>query len=200
MLNSITGQVSAKDTLAVYVLTGGLEFEIHCSLVSLANLPSPGEAATVLVYLHHREDQLRLYGFASREERSLFLDLIKVEGIGPRQALKILSGIEVPRFIQALETEDLDTLVTLPGLGRKSAQKIILKLKGRLSAIAPPGSSLEEDLISALIGMGFERRRARQAVTSSIKELDEQALPPEELERELFRRALNRISGQDGAS
>jgi Holliday junction DNA helicase RuvA len=200
MLNSITGKVSAKDTAAVYVLTHGLEFEVHCSLISLANLPSPGQEATVLVYVHHREDQLKLYGFADREERSLFLDLIKVEGIGPRQALKILSGIEVQRFVQALEAEDLDTLVTLPGLGRKSAQKIILKLKGKLSGTAPAGSSLEEDLVGALVGMGFDRRRARQAVTLSLKEIDELTLPAEELERELFRRALNRINSPEGGA
>jgi len=200
MLNSITGRISAKDTLAVYLLTGGLEFTVQCSLISLANLPAPGEEATVLVYLHHREDQLKLFGFASTEERSLFLDLIKVEGIGPRQAMKILSGIEVQRFIQALEAEDLDTLVTLPGLGKKSAQKIILKLKGRLTSIAPAGSSLEEDLVSALIGMGFDRRRARQAVVESLKDLDDQTLPPAELERELFRRALSRIGGQENGS
>jgi Holliday junction DNA helicase RuvA len=200
MLNSITGQISAKDNLAIYVLTHGLEFEILCSLISLANLPSPGQEGTVLVYVHHREDQLKLYGFASREERSLFLDLIKVEGIGPRQAMKILSGIEVPRLIEALETENLDALVMLPGLGKKSAQKIILKLKGKLSSIAPAGSSLEEDLIAALIGMGFERRRARQAVTVSVKELGEHTLPPAELERELFRKALKVIGSQEGGT
>jgi Holliday junction DNA helicase RuvA len=200
MLNSITGRISAKDNLAVYLLTGGVEFEIQCSLISLAELPAPGKEATVLVYLHHREDQLKLFGFASPEERSLFLDLIKVEGIGPRQAMKILSGIEVQRFIQALEAEDLDTLVTLPGLGKKSAQKIILKLKGRLTSIAPAGSSLEEDLVSALIGMGFDRRRARQAVVQSLKDMDDQTLPPAELERELFRRALSRIGSQENGS
>jgi Holliday junction DNA helicase RuvA len=192
MLNSLSGKVSYKGKERIFVQSGDIEWDLLVSTKSLDKLPAEGERVRVFVYLHHREDQLKLYGFATMAERELFLDLLKVEGLGPRLALKVLSGIEVEDLITALDNDDLDQLISIPGLGRKTAQKIILKLKGKLTTLPENGMDLEGDIISALAGMGFDRRLAGRAVKACRKELHGEAssLTPEQLERELFKRAL----------
>jgi Holliday junction DNA helicase RuvA len=115
--------------------------------------------------------------------------------VGPRQALKILSGVEVGRFIDALDSEDLDLLSGIPGVGKKTAQKIMLKLKGKLTVSTPAGISMEEDIFNALVGMGFDKRSAKGAVSTASRTLRESNLDKEELERELFKTALSQLSG-----
>ena len=196
MFNALSGELSYKDETRVFLQTGGVEWEIHTTRTSANALPEPGRAARLYV----REDQLRLYGFATAAERSAFLDLLKVEGVGPRQAQKILSGIEVHQLAEALETENLDRLSSIPGVGPKTAQKILLKLRGKLSLSSAPGESLEEDLAGALTGMGFDRKAVRGAVATVMRGMRDSALPREELERELFKRALALLGGQEGGS
>ena len=169
MFNSIKGEITFKDEERVFLSTGEVEWEIYISRSSCDDLPEQGQKTKVYIYLYHRDDQLRLYGFSQASERDVFLDLLKVEGVGPRQALKILSGVEVGRFIDALESEDLELLSAIPGVGRKTAQKIMLKLKGKLTVSTPAGISLEEDVVNALAGMGFDRRSARTAVAAAAK-------------------------------
>ncbi len=195
MFNSISGEITYKDEERLFLSAGAVEWEIHISRNSSDDLPEEGQSTRVYVYLYHRDDQVRLYGFSQILERDVFLDLLKVEGVGPRQALKILSGVEVGRFIDALEGEDLDLLSTIPGVGKKTAQKIMLKLKGKLQVSTPAGISLEEDIINALVGMGFDRRSAKSAVGSAARSLRERELNSEELERELFKSALSQLSG-----
>jgi Holliday junction DNA helicase RuvA len=194
VFNSLSGEISHKDEERVFLSSGAVEWEIHVSRNSSDDLPDVGGSCKVYVYLHHRDDQLRLYGFSEALERDVFLDLLKVEGVGPRQALKILSGVEVGRFIDALEAEDLELLSGIPGVGRKTAQKIMLKLKGRLQVSTPAGISMEEDILNALVGMGFDRRSAKNAVGSAARSLRESDLGPEDLERELFKSALSQLS------
>ena len=176
-----------------------MEWEIHTTRTSANALPEAGQAARLFVYLYVREDQLRLYGFATAAERGAFLDLLKVEGVGPKQAQKILSGIEVHQLAEALETENLGRLSSVPGIGAKTAQKILLKLRGRLSLGPLSGESLEEDLAGALTGMGFDRKAARRAVDTVLRGLRDNALPREELEREAFKRALAFLGGQEAS-
>lgn len=195
MLNSLRGRLTYKDDSRVMLQSGDVEWELAVSRASADDLPEAGIDARLFVHLYHREDQLRLFGFSTAGERELFLDLLKVDGVGPRQALKILSGIEPHRLVEALESEDLGLLATVPGIGPKTAQKILLKLKGRLSAPPSSGLSLEEDLVNALVGMGFERRSARTAITAAVRSLRERELPREELERELLKTALGQLSG-----
>jgi Holliday junction DNA helicase RuvA len=123
-----------------------------------------------------------------------------VEGVGPRQALKILSGVEVVRFIEALEAEDPELLSAIPGVGRKTAQKIMLKLKGRLHVSTPAGISLEEDILNALAGLGFDRRSAKSAVGSAARSLRESDMSREDLEKELFKSALSQLSAGSQSS
>ncbi|OHD26117.1 MAG: Holliday junction DNA helicase RuvA [Spirochaetes bacterium GWB1_66_5] len=197
MFNALSGELSYKDETRVFLQTGGVEWEIHTTRISANALPEPGRAARLYVHLYVREDQLRLYGFATAAERAAFLDLLKVEGVGPKQAQKILSGIEVHQLAEALETENLDRLSSIPGIGPKTAQKILLKLRGKLSLGPAPGESLEEDLAGALAGMGFDRKAVRGAVATVMRGLRDSALPREELERELFKRALALLGGQE---
>lgn len=195
MFNSISGEITYKDDQLLFLCSGSLEWEIHTSRTSSDDLPEAGQSAKVYVYLHHRDDQLRLYGFSQVLERDVFMDLLKVEGVGPRQALRILSGVEVGRFIDALEAEDLDLLSSIPGVGNKTAQKIMLKLKGKLKVSTPTGISLEEDIVNALVGMGFDRRSAKAAVGAAARALRASDLGGEELEREIFKSALAQLSG-----
>jgi Holliday junction DNA helicase RuvA len=198
VFNSISGEVTYKDDNRIFLQAGAVEWEIQVSRSTSDELPEEGQTAKVYVYLHHRDDQMKLFGFSQVVERDVFLDLLKVEGVGPRQALKILSGTEVHRFIEALEGENLEILSAIPGVGKRTAQKIILKLKGKLSVSTPGGVSLEEDLVNALAGMGFDRRSASTAVTSALRALPDRDLDREELERELFKTALAQLSGQEG--
>jgi Holliday junction DNA helicase RuvA len=197
MFNSLTGEVTFKGDERLCVQTAGVEWELVVSRKALERLPSIGQVARVFTFLVHREDAMRLYGFSDPAERSLFLDLQKVEGMGPRGAMKILSGVDREQFAKALEKDDVDTLSTIPGVGKKTAQKIILTLKGKLTSVSgAPGQSLEEDIISALVGMGFDRKVARSAVTAAVKSLTGE-LKGEELEKELFRRAVGIAGGEE---
>jgi Holliday junction DNA helicase RuvA len=200
VFNSLTGRVSFKDNESICLSTGGIEWELKTTLQSLKEFPAPGGRATAYVFLYHREDQMKLYGFSGREERSLFLNLIKVDGLGPKLAIKILSAISAAALVTALENEDINTLSSLPGLGKKTAQKVILTLQGKLKRIGlqDQDTGLNEDIINALVGMGFDKRISREAVGSALKELLPREIPTEELDKELFTKALAIASRMKG--
>ena len=199
MFNSLTGEITFKGDERLCISTGGVEWDLTASRRGLERMPAVGQVARVFTHLLHREDSMRLYGFVDQAERSLFLDLQKVDGVGPRGALKILSSVDRDQFSRALESDDVDALSTVPGVGKKTAQKIILTLKGKLTPAADaPTRSVEEDIAAALIGMGFDRKTAKAAVAAALKALDGRALPPEELEKELVRRAVA-IAGGEGS-
>ena len=153
MWNSVSGRLTHKGIEVAHVRTGGLEWELHTSSRSLEALPAPGEDVTMYTVLYHRDDQMRLYGFATRAERNLFLDLLRVDGVGPRLVIRILSGIDARDLVQALEGNDLVRLVQIPGLGNKTAQKMVLALQGKLT-LAPARDSaapgLEADILSLI--------------------------------------------------
>ena len=195
MFHSISGTITGRGPNTLYVTTGGVEWELEVSGFTLRELAHEDEAR-VFTYLYHREDQMRLYGFVSADERRVFLELTRVSGIGPRAAVRILSATAPDRLLQMLETEDVDALVLLPGLGRKTAQKIILTLRGRLVSMADEASGAHAELIEGLAEMGFERGGAAQAVgeIASIVRSEHPDLTAPEVEQELFRRAIVRLS------
>ena len=198
MFNSLTGEITQKGEERLCLQTGGVEWEMTVSRKALERLPGVGEVARVYTHLLHREDSMRLYGFCDQAERALFMDLQKVDGVGPRGALKMLSGMDRERFAEALDADDVELLSTVPGVGKKTAQKIILTLKGKLTPSGDgPTRSMEDDITTALVGMGFDRRTARTAVAAAQKVLSS-SLKGEELERELFKRSLA-IAGGEGA-
>ncbi len=199
MFNRIMGKLRGRSGESLYVLTGGLEWDISVPTRSLALFGPVGGDVEVFVWLQHWDEGMRLFGFPTEAERSLFLDLTKVEGIGPKQALKILSGISPQDLKLALDAGDLRALKRIPGVGPKLGQKMVLALKGKLVDMDDSGgagmpSSPWDDLVSALADMGFDRRAAEKAVRSRAA-----ALPPDsgkEGEAELFRQALFELSSK----
>jgi Holliday junction DNA helicase RuvA len=196
MFNSLRGELTHKNEDRMCIVTSGIEWEITISRHTFENLPAEGNECRVFCYLHHREDSLKLFGFQSPLERTLFLNLLKVEGVGSSLAIKVLSGISAEAFIRAVEGQDLMRLSDIPGLGRKTAQKIILKLAGKL-ILEKQGESRHEDIVKALHGMGFEIQRAREAVSKAAASLASAQLSEEHMEKELLKSALMYLSGKE---
>ena len=191
MFNSLYGTITHKDESKIFLELNGIEWQIIMPYNSIIKLPSSGENARVYTYLQHSQDAMNLFGFSSPRERSLFLDLLKVGGIGPKQAVKILSGIEVDNFIRQLDDNDVDSLTRLPGLGTKTAQKIILSLRGKLSFDEPSDTSgIDSDIINALVDMGFDRKSSEAAVQRASEEEEIKNADKSEKEQILFRRAI----------
>jgi Holliday junction DNA helicase RuvA len=151
----------------------------------------------VFVWLYHREDQMRLFGFVDEGRRAAFLELLKVEGVGPKGALKILGGIGLTELETALENEDLARLEAVPGLGKKTAQKMLLALRGKLAAASSvpvfPAQPYAE-LAEALAQMGYDRRQAAEVLAKAAAELGS-GVEGAEKEQQLFRRAIVMLSG-----
>jgi Holliday junction DNA helicase RuvA len=195
MFNSLRGTITGKLSDTLCILTGGIEWDLSVPATDMAKFPPQGEEARVYTWLYHREDQMKLFGFVSGARRSTFLELLKVEGIGPKGAIKIMGGIEQEELEKALETGDLARLEAVPGLGKKTAQKMILTLKGKLtslSELAPSGSPYAE-LVEALANMGYDKKAAAEALSRA-----ETALPPgiseAEKEKLLFKQAIIPLS------
>jgi len=200
MFNSIRGRLCEKRADSICVETQGVEWEISVPARSVDDFGHIGDEARAFTWLHHYEDGMRLYGFSSAPERAVFIELMKVEGIGPKQALRVLSGIGPDALEAALEAEDLKALQKVPGVGPKLAQKMMLALKGKLVKLSEePGKPGREgaappewaDLVRALSDMGFDRR----AVEAEVSRLSAEIPVGPEKERELFRRTLLALSG-----
>lgn len=200
MFNSISGALTGKTAESVYIENNGIEWEILVSALTVDRLGVIGNTVKVYTWLYHREDQMRLFGFLNPAERSLFLDLTKVDGIGPKQALKILSGLDGAALETALEEGDIARLQSIPGIGKKTAQKMILTLKGQLTTVQESGrqtvqkKSEFEDIIIALADMGYERKRAAEAVENAAQSMRNSGINPSEKEDELFRSAIVHLS------
>lgn len=206
MFNSISGLITQKLPLALYVETNGIEWEFMVPALSLDLFGTVGSTARVYTWLYHREDQMRLFGFSSPLEREVFIDLMKVEGIGPKQAIKILSSISSAELEAAIDSEDLAKLESAPGIGKKTAQKMILALKGKLARDTgtgkrAPTSGEHDDIVNALAGMGFDRRNAADVVQRVVSALKVEnatfsggAVTGAALEKEIFRRSIVELS------
>ncbi|MDP2791763.1 MAG: Holliday junction branch migration protein RuvA [Rectinemataceae bacterium] len=199
MFNSISGWLSEKRPDSVCVDTGGVEWEIHIPTRSLDDFGSLDSQTKVFTWLHHYEDGMRLYGFSCADDRTVFLELMKVEGIGPKQAMRIVSGIRSEALALALEDSDLTALMRIPGVGPKVAQKMMLALRGKLVRVedsvktSPAGGQGQgswTDVVRALVDMGF----ARPSVEKSVREHSGEVPEGPDREREIFRRALIELS------
>ncbi|MFP4267726.1 MAG: Holliday junction branch migration protein RuvA [Spirochaetaceae bacterium] len=202
MFHSLTGRVTGRRGTTILLSTGGVEWAIEVSRRSFEGILSgesgkSGESGEtrVFTYLHHKEDSMVLFGFSAEEERDIFMELIKVSGIGPRQALKILSGIPAEELVRLIEAEDTAALSRIPGIGKKTAGKIILALRGNLT---PPEegetSSGFGELVNALVDMGFDRKGAQKAVVYIAGSEEITSIPENEREHEIFRRAIVALS------
>ena len=195
MFNSIRGVVSEKGNEGVFVLSGDIEWEIAMPVNDIQNLTLNGECR-IFTWLYHREDQMKLFGFYNEKRRNTFLELIKVEGIGPKGALKIMSGISQDDLEHALENGDLARLEAVPGLGKKTAQKMLLSLKGKLvqTQETSDDSSPYNELVDALVDMGYDRRQAVQALAKAEKSVSSD-LSAAEKEKLIFKEAVLKLSG-----
>jgi Holliday junction DNA helicase RuvA len=196
MFNSLRGIINEKRSDTLCLETGGVEWELSVPSSDLSSLPPVGTEGRVYTWLYHKEDQMRLYGFSGERRRSTFLELLKVEGIGPRGAVKIMGGISQEDLEAALETENLSRLEAVPGLGKKTAQKMLLALKGKLTFAkdTPAASGPYGELVEALAEMGYDRRAAAEALKKAGEALPED-LSGEEKEQRLFREAIVSLSG-----
>ena len=192
MFNSITGIITLKTDDRLCLDMNGLEWDIAISRSASSHLPDIGKNTKVYTWLYHREDKVLLYGFHNNEERNLFFDLLKVEGIGPGLAMKILSGMEANAFIAALDAENINLLSSIPGLGKKTAEKIIFKLRGKLT-IARNEDPLVKELTAALAGMGFDSKKTQETVLTALKELNRESMSREELEREVIKYSIKKL-------
>ena len=194
MFNSLYGTISGKNGEAAFLLTNGIEWEIAMPASDIAAL-APGGECRIFTWLYHKEDQMKLFGFADTVRRNTFLELIKVEGIGPRGAIKIMGGISQQELERALENSDLNRLEGVPGLGKKTAQKMLLALKGKL--VSPDSTAADSpnvDLIKALTEMGYDKREAAEALARCEAEIP---LDIDSVEREklLFKNIIVYLSG-----
>ena len=202
MFNSLTGTITGKFPNTVYLDTHGIEWDISVPDSTLDSLPPVGQTGRVYTWLYHREDMMKLYGFASVKERNLFFDLLKVDGVGAKGAVKILSNIAGAQLVEALDSGNIAALEKVPGVGKKTAAKMMLALKGRLTLDSSiPGQSSRSgkntefsDVITSLSNMGYDRRECEQTVDRIVAELVSDAVfagkNREGKEEQLFRRAL----------
>lgn len=199
MFNSITGIITGKFPQRLFLENNGIEWDLICPDTALDVLPPVGNEAKVYTYLQHSDVLMSLYGFAADADRRLFFDLMKVDGIGPKAAVKIMSSITSRELINVLENGDVAALEKVPGVGKKTAGKILLQLKGKLSlddsvSAVKQRSVLYGDVVTALIDMGYDRQKAQEAVEKISSELSQEKVFSEkntaEKEDAVFRRAL----------
>lgn len=170
MIGSIRGRLLEKNPPQILVETNGVGYEIDVPMSTLYNLQDIG--AEVFLYTHYvvREDAELLFGFSTKAERSLFRLLIRISGIGPKIALSILSGISASILAQAVSQAEPGLLTRIPGVGKKTAERIVLELKGKIDTVVgsadsqTPTSGAKADIISALVSLGYSEREALQAV------------------------------------
>ena len=170
MIGRIAGTLLEKNPPSILVDAGGIGYEIDVPMSTLYNLPAVGERVTLLTHLAVREDAHQLYGFATSAERQAFRDLIRISGVGARTALAVLSGLSVAELAQAVSLQESARLTRIPGIGKKTAERLLLELKGKLGAVldAPAAGSAaggdSADILRALMALGYNEREAALAV------------------------------------
>jgi Holliday junction DNA helicase RuvA len=183
MIASLRGRLAGKQPNRLVVDVNGVGYEVFVPLSTFYRVADVGLEVSLLVHTHVREDSLALYGFGTSFEQQVFERLIGVSGIGPRLALAVLSGIEAGDFVRSVQTGDLARLTAIPGVGKKTAERMVLELKDRLplagAAESPAGTeasaagdALRRDLLSALLNLGYHRPLAEKAVDGALKRAD----------------------------
>jgi Holliday junction DNA helicase RuvA len=166
----LRGKLAQKEAARVIVDVNGVGYEVFIPLTTFTALPETGSEVSIDVHTHVREDIIALYGFSTRRERSIFEKLMTISGIGPKLAVTILSGGSVEELTGAIKRGDLARLTAIPGVGKKTAERIILELKDKLQDFveAQPKSGVEADVLSALENLGYNRALAESAMRRAI--------------------------------
>ena len=181
MIAALRGTILEKHPTRLVIDVNGVGYEVFVPLSTYYGLGEPGANIYVRIHTHVREDALLLYGFATALEQELFERLISVSGIGPKVALAVLSGIEPQELIRAIERGDLARLTAIPGVGKKTSERLVVELKDRLpraqvavaaaDEAAPTAPALRDDVVSALVNLGYHRPLAEKAAEAAIKTL-----------------------------
>lgn len=196
MIGSLRGQILAKSPQEVLLDVGGVGYRVIIPLSTYYKLDEPGAVAELRIHTHVREDALQLFGFLTRDEQQLFELLISVSGVGPKLAVNVLSGIEPPELAAALAGGDVARLTRIPGVGRKTADRLVLELREKARALAaaapaPVAAGVpREDLVSALANLGYSRAEAEKALERTLRENSGGRF------EDILRRALRTLSGR----
>lgn len=168
MIGRLQGTLAEKNPPQVLIDCQGVGYEVDVPMSTFYNLPGLGEKVSLLTHFVVREDAQLLYGFATAPEREAFRQLIKISGIGPRMALSLLSGMSVTELTQAIATQESARLIKVPGIGKKTAERLLLELKGKLGpdlgALAHTSSQTQGDILQALMALGYSDKEASAAL------------------------------------
>jgi Holliday junction DNA helicase RuvA len=164
VIGKLSGKLAAKQPPQVMIDVGGVGYELDVPMSTFYALPATGEAVTLYTHLVVREDAHTLYGFATLEERAAFRQLIRISGVGARTALSVLSGLSVSDLAQAVTMQEAAPLTRVPGIGKKTAERLLLELKGKLAEAATAGGRQASDVVNALVALGYSDKEALAAV------------------------------------
>jgi Holliday junction DNA helicase RuvA len=175
MIAFLRGRLFSKSPNQAIVECGGVGYDVTISVATFTSLPPEGAEARLHIYTHVREDQLALFGFAEPDEKRLFERLLTITGIGPKLAITVLSGIDAARLVTAIRSSDHATLTRIPGIGKKTAERVVLELKDKLDdmAVAPSAAAAVygpagDDALSALVNLGYSHPIAQRAIETAI--------------------------------
>jgi Holliday junction DNA helicase RuvA len=198
MIAHLRGRLFSKNPGQAIVECGGVGYDVTISVATFSALPAEGAEATLHIHTHVREDQLALFGFAEEQEKRLFEKLLIISGIGPKLAITVLSGISADRLVAAIRSGDHATLTRIPGIGKKTAERVVLELKDKLEGLAAnlPATAggahhgpAGDDALSALVNLGYARPVAQKAIETVVARNPEAAQDFETL----FRAAMAAI-------
>jgi Holliday junction DNA helicase RuvA len=170
MIGSLRGKIVTRRPDSVIVDVNGVGYMVHVPLHILPDLPGEGKDVFLHVHTHVREDSLQLFGFLSDDEKKVFLALLGISGIGPKMALNVLSGISHDDFLNAIEKEDVALLCRVPGLGKKTANRLILELREKLPSPSGTKNRMFEDTLSALVNLGYKKTVAQEVLEKAYKQ------------------------------
>jgi Holliday junction DNA helicase RuvA len=191
VIGSLRGRITSKAPPQVTVEVGGVGYEVEAPMSTFLHLPAVGEEVKLLTHFVVREDAQLLYGFATEDERRLFRNLLKVSGIGPKIGLALLSGMSVEAFSTCVRNQDVDALIRVPGIGRKTAERMLVEMRDRLAPtsggsadalVLQPGAAPEAEAFAALVALGYRPPEATRLLKA--------AGPGTHSTEELIRRAL----------
>jgi len=197
MIAALTGRLAHKAPTHVTLDVQGVGYEVHVPLSTFYALPDLNESASLSIHTHLREDAIQLYGFATALEKDSFVLLTGVSGIGPKLALSVLSALNVPDLVSAIQAGDVDKLASVPGIGKKTAARIALELKDKVErlrvtpvpvpqAAGGPSGRLQDDALSALVNLGYKAADVKDAIKRTVQARPE-PIPLTELIRDVLK-------------
>ena len=207
MIASLRGQLQRVEATSVILDVGGVGYKVAVPVSVLTALPAVGETAFLHIHFHMREGEISLFGFSQPDDQKVFELLLSVTGIGPKVALSVLSAMDAASVARTVAAEDTRTLIRIPGLGLKTAQRLVLELRDKLAALAferkvdqiqaksqkPPAEDIFNDVVDGLINLGYNRNDARRAADRALKEIDDKTNMGAAL-----RASLNILTGSGG--